>query len=96
MNKEFLKMQKLAGIITEHQISEITVSPFAENTPVFVIISPMDGMIVEYSFDVSPTNQERLKQKYSLGEQNSAWYGVYKLSDLLGNKLKSRYDEVSV
>jgi hypothetical protein len=28
MNKEFLRMQKLAGVITKHQISEITFSPF--------------------------------------------------------------------
>ena len=90
MNEEFLKMQKLAGI------NEITVKPNTyNNLPVYVILSPMDGLIIEYSFDISPANQERLKQKYSLTEQDKNWYGVFTLDKLLGVKLKSNDTEVS-
>jgi hypothetical protein len=55
----------------------------------------MDGLIIEYSLDVSPANQERLKQKYSLTEQDKNWYGVFTLDKLLGVKLKSNDTEVS-
>jgi hypothetical protein len=58
-------------------LQEISVVPSAvENAKLFVIISPMDGRIIEYSFDISPANQEKLKQKHSLPEETSFWYGV--------------------
>ena len=75
-------------------LQEISVVPSAvENVKLFVIISPMDGRIIEYSFDISPANQERLKQKYSLPEEASSWYGAMTVKELLSNKLKSVYDE---
>jgi hypothetical protein len=89
MNKEFLKMQKLAGV------NEITVNSPMKSVPIFVVLSPTDGLVIEYSLDTSSVNQERLKQKYSLTEQDRKWYGVFTLDELLGGKLKSSYTEVS-
>ena len=89
-----MKKFELKQLIKEELQNEINVSRPIDNLKIFVIISPMDGLIIDYSLNISPESQAELKQKYSVNEEDERFCKVITLKELLGNQLKSSYDEI--
>jgi hypothetical protein len=66
------------------------------NTNILVVLSRCDGMIIEYSFDISDEKRNELITKHNIDVENDyevdSWFKQTTLGELLNNKLKLGYD----
>jgi hypothetical protein len=89
-----MKKFELKQLIKEELQKEIHLSPSRDGMQIFVVISPIDGLLIDYSFNTSPENQAVLRQKYVTNEEDEQFCKVLTLKELLSNQLKSSYNEI--